>query len=228
MRRGDILGIFLVFWGLSLSIYSYEVLGDIPLTALGAGAFVTGISLLSTVSKSPYREAFDLLLKAYADNISRVLEEFGASSRAVYLSNGSILVPLSGSPRKVPSKIQNSLIVGERGGYYLFIQSPISSEDLSPDVEASLYSVLVDNLGLCDSVMVSRNDEKIILKIRNSRASQVSARFSQVLGPLAAHLACSIVAASSRANYSLEDVREEKGDIIASLVMIDAEKGSSV
>ncbi len=81
-QRAKLIAATLGVWGAALAAYSYWVLGSVPLTALGVGAVIVAASVLSTYEESPYPEAARVLLEAYAANVARLLEEFGASEPA--------------------------------------------------------------------------------------------------------------------------------------------------
>lgn len=110
--------------GSALAIFSYFVLGSIPLSALGIGAVVTAASLALTPCEAPYREAVHSMLEAYVANISRVLEELAAQPGAVYTPDGVIAVPLK-QPSSFPGKPDASRLLWKSPrGHFLILSSP--------------------------------------------------------------------------------------------------------
>lgn len=219
-RAADLIAATMAACGAALAAYSYWVVGSVPLTALGVGALVVAASILATHRESPYSEAARILLEAYAVNVARVLEEFGASQRAVYLREGYVLIPLTNpSPGSGEVDLER-LVAGSRGRYGLVLAAP-KLEVEQGDPEAALTRVLVDSLGLCDSVRVARFREKFLVEIVKPRDPLDSRRFSDVLGPLSAHVAAAALARAVGSDLQLEEWGREGRSLHVTLRVVE-------
>lgn len=215
----------LLLSGLTLTLYSYFALSSIPLTALGIGILVTAASIIATYPYTPYREAVHSVLHSYTANVSRVLEEFSANTPALYTPDGFVLVPLRarGEPDLRRFSGEN-LVHSDPSGYYLVLQSPISTPAVEEGagVEAALAEVVVYSLGLSDSVRVVSRDETLILELSKPRGFREGARFRRVLGPLPVHVSAAVVAAALGKVVQVGEVREAgKGRMIAVLRVVE-------
>jgi hypothetical protein len=219
MKLATFVSANLGIWGASLAVYSFWVLKNIPLTALGLGAVVISASIISTYSESPYSEAALTALEAYTANLARILEEFGASQRAIYLKDGFILAPLSSRiDGNYPSN-PDRMVFGSRGCYYLVLEGPKLPAEGDP--EAALTGSLVDTLGVCDAVRVVSSDYRITVELRGVRISEPSARFTAVLGPVPVHLAATALAKAMGKDLIVKEWREEKRRIVATIEVIE-------
>jgi len=218
--KAKLAAVTLGVWGTALAVYSYLVLGSVPLAALGVGALIVSVSILSTYEESPYSEAARAFLEAYAVNVARLLEEFGASEPALYTRGGLAAVPLNG---KLPEGVKPSperLLAGVRGSYFLSIALPNPPIEAG-DPEAALSSLLVDTLGLCDGVKVARSDDRVVVEIAKPKVRGEAARFESVLGPLPVHLAASALAVAMGVDLKLEGWRREGSSIVAALRVVE-------
>ena len=218
--KAKLAAVTLGVWGAALAIYSYLVLGSVPLAALGVGALIVSASILSTYEESPYSEAARAFLEAYAVNVARLLEEFGASEPALYTRGGLAIVPLNG---KLPEGVKPSserLLGGARGSYFLSIALPNPPIEAG-DPEAALASLLVDTLGLCDGVKVARTGDRVVVEVAKPKVRGEAARFESVLGPLPVHLAASALAVAMGADLKLEGWRREGSSLVAALRVVE-------
>ncbi|MGC8836639.1 MAG: hypothetical protein ACP5II_04570 [Infirmifilum sp.] len=203
--------------GTTLAIYSYFILGNIPLTALGIGALVTSASLAQTPRESPYREAAIAALQAYAVNIARLMEELSARPPSTYLPEGILLVPLGGSAKPTLRPEPDRLIWKDTNGHFLVLSTPSYGVEKSSNLESSLEYVLVDTLGLCDGVRVVERDTLILVELEGVRSLGEPARFRQVLGSLQAHVAASVAAASLNSPVTVEGIESRGKSLILRL-----------
>jgi hypothetical protein len=218
--KAKLAAVTLGVWGTALAVYSYLVLGSVPLAALGVGALIVSVSILSTYEESPYSEAARAFLEAYAVNVARLLEEFGASEPALYTRGGLAIVPLNG---KLPEGVKPSserLLGGARGSYFLSIALPNPPIEAG-DPEAALASLLVDTLGLCDGVKVARTGDRVVVEVAKPKVRGEAARFESVLGPLPVHLAASALAVAMGVDLKLEGWRREGSSIVAALRVVE-------
>jgi hypothetical protein len=217
--KAKLIAVALGVWGAALAAYSYWVLGSVPLAALGVGALIVSASILSTYEESPYSEAAKALLEAYAVNVARLLEEFGASELALYTREGLAAVPLNGRLPEGARPSPERLLSGFRGSYFLSLAVPNRPAE-GGDPEAALSSLLVDALGLCDRVRVARAGDRYVVEVTKPKAQSASARFESVLGPLPVHLAAAALAAAVGADLKLEGWRREGSSIVAVLRVV--------
>ncbi|MEM2298724.1 MAG: hypothetical protein QXW23_04315 [Thermofilaceae archaeon] len=219
-RASEIIAATLAACGAALAAYSYWVLGSVPLVALGIGALIVAASIAATYKEAPYSEAARALLEAYAVNVARVLEEFGASLKATYIKGGFVLAPLTNPSPDINGARLEHLISGSRGRYGLVLKAP--RLEVEPgDPEAALTRVLVDTLGLCDNVRVVRTGDRVLVEIVKPREPVEARRFSEVLGPLSAHLAAAALAEALGGALQLEEIEREGKSIRVSLRVVE-------
>jgi hypothetical protein len=211
--------------GLALTLYSYFALANVPLTALGIGILVTAASINATYPYTPYGEAVQSVLYSYTANISKLLEEFSANNPAFYTPDGLVLVPLKarGMPDLKKLKSEN-LVYSDPSGYYLVLQSPVSTTTVEreTELEATLTEVVVYSLGLSDSVKVVSRDETLILELSKPRSFKEGTRFKNVLGPLPLHVSAAVTATALGKVVQVGEVRQTgKNRVIALLKVVE-------
>lgn len=220
-KNEKLLTVVLFSSGLTLALYSYFALSSIPLTALGIGILATSVSIASTYPFTPYREAVQSVLYSYTANISRILEEFSANSPALYTPSGYILVPLKAKGKLLLKNLNGeNLIHSDSSGYYLVLQSPVSTYAIESgtSLEVALAEVIVNSLGLSDGVRAVIRDDTIIVEFTSPRSFKEGMRFRKVLGPLPVHISLAVAAITLDLPLQLGEVREnDKKKVIAEL-----------
>lgn len=219
-RASELIAVTLAICGAALAVYSYWVVGSIPLTALGIGALIVSASIATTYREVPYSDSARALLEAYAVNVARVLEEFGASLKAVYLKGGYILVPLTSPSPDFDDVNPDRLISGSRGRYALVLKAPRLDVGLG-DPEAAITQVLVDTLGLCDDVKVIRAGDKVLVEVVKPKEPIEAKRFLDVLGPLTVQIAAAVLAEAIKSALQLEEISREGKSIHVSLTVVE-------
>ena len=102
MNRLTGVGVGLVGFGAILGLFSYFVLVNVPLTTLGVAFAILGLVVLILPEYLVPHEVVRGMISGSVTNIEAVLEEFGATRKAIYLPprEGKVYayVPLSGNP----------------------------------------------------------------------------------------------------------------------------------
>jgi len=102
MNRLTGVGVGLVGFGAVLAPFSYFVLVSVPLTTLGVAFAILGLVILILPEYLVPHEIVKGMISGSVTNIEAVLEEFGATHKAIYLPprEGKVYayIPLSGNP----------------------------------------------------------------------------------------------------------------------------------
>lgn len=102
MNRLTGVGVGLVGFGAILAPFSYFVLVNVPLTSLGLALAILGLVVLILPEYLVPHEVVRGMISGSVTNIEAMLEEFGATRKAIYLPprEGKVYayVPLSGNP----------------------------------------------------------------------------------------------------------------------------------
>ena len=102
MNRLTGVGVGLVGFGAVLAAFSYFVLVNVPLTSLGLAFAILGLVVLILPEYLVPHEVVRGMISGSVANIEAVLEEFGATHKAIYLPprEGKVYayIPLSGNP----------------------------------------------------------------------------------------------------------------------------------
>lgn len=201
MDRLVFFGFSLTSFGLVFSYFSYFIMGSVPLTALGIGCIILGLSILLTPSNPIPRRVVRALIESSVLNLEALLEEFDVKCRGYYVLGGDgrvyVYVPVS-SDLKPPSQALNPrgvFVDGEGGGYLVFLPpaSNLLGLEFSGDLESAISEVLVDLTGFCSSVRVVREAE-IVVEVGGCRVDVGAERFKRVFGSIEACLAACVVA----------------------------------
>jgi hypothetical protein len=201
-------GAILLGFGAVLSIVSYSLLQNIPLTALGLGSVIVGIASLmlppNPIPSSLVRE----MLQNSATNIEAVLEEFGVKGKAMYLPprEGRVtafitleerpVVEIASSAGEVPLRVL-SMASGSRGvtifppGSELPKSQEAHSEGSNEDF---LRTVLVDTSELVRSVKSNTLGDTEVVEIKGAKSIPNLPRFNHCLGSLPSSIAASALA----------------------------------
>jgi hypothetical protein len=217
MNRYQALGIIFVLAGGALALFSYFIIVSTPLTALGIGVSIIGLSILITPINPIPTQSIRSLVENSVVNIERLLEELGVTSRAYYvpIEDGEVYVyiPLAGneSPPEKPVKPKGMTV--EVNGKAFMVLVPPSANLIRVEgggsLEAVLSEVLVDLTEFCDSVKVGEG-EVITIELNRPRASVGVGRFKRVMGSVEASIAASVAAATLGRPVHIESEVDEK------------------
>jgi len=232
-----VLGLGLTLAGFMLSSASYLIMRSVPLTALGFSTVILGVTSLALGKGQPSSEASGLLQEPGSENIAKLIEELGLTSKAVYLPSSltggktQALIPLHANPH--PPKPQSLLpkrFIVKYGpnpeDIGLLITTPgstIASKSTSKptpapaDLEATLSSVLTGTIDLADAVKVSTTGEKIIVEVSNPRLKHKSTQAYESLGSPLASIVASIAAEALDKPIIIDSETHEKHKSIIEL-----------
>lgn len=205
MDRFSAFGAALASFGVPFSLFSYFLLSNVPMTALGIGITILGLSILMTPTEPVPKGAVRAILEGSVLAIEALLEEADASSPGYYVAcdDGRVyaLVPLARDAGPPPTTPPKGLVTSVGGEPYLALPPPASElinyVNLPGDLDSAIGEILVDITELCESVKVARGDV-VAVEIKGPRSSVGAARFRRVLGSLEASVAASTAAAVLR------------------------------
>ena len=215
-------GLLFVSFGALLSIYSYYVLLNVPLTAMGLACVVIGATMMLVPSSPVPANTIRAMVEGSCVNIEAVLEEFDAREKAVYLppknGRGYAYVPLVGNPgakdarRAMEAPVRVITDVGGEPGLMVFppgsevVRLSLLGED--SQVEEALNYVLVDFLEAAESVKATHVQERTIVQIKGSRIRTDFPRFKMVLGSLPISISGSVLASVLKEPMVLSEEQE--------------------
>ncbi|MEM3070949.1 MAG: hypothetical protein QW638_08665 [Candidatus Bathyarchaeia archaeon] len=204
MERFNALGATLASFGAFLALASHLIISNIPLTALGIGILILGLSMFLTPTEPIPKKAVRSLLEGSALSLEALLEEFDATNRGYYIQHEDgriyVQIPLANDRGPInPNPSTGSIITEKDGEPYLIVLPPASelvrTGGLPESLEAALTEALVEVTELCESVEVAVG-EGINLRVRGARGWLGAGRFKRVLGSQEASLAACIAAAT--------------------------------
>lgn len=193
------------------------LVSNVPLTALGIGTLILGLSVLMTPSAPVPGEAIRALIEGATMNIEAILEEFGVSSRGYYVAHEDgrvyVYIPISGGdspPREV--KPPEGVLVEEDGRIYLVLLPPTSEVVKLEEVEleTGMEEVLVSFTELCESVRVSEG-RRIVVEMRGPRGHIGAVRFKRSLGSIEGGIAACVAAKVLKRPVRIESERDKDG-----------------
>jgi len=232
MNKFTEVGIGLTGLGGVLAAFSFFVLGSIPLSALGFALLILGLVIfIFPQYLVPHQVVKGMLLGAVS-NIEAVLEEFGATHKAIYLPprEGKMLayVPLSGNPAfseiEKMTEGPKRILVRVDGHPGLFIYPPGAEVvALSGVVDAEMdggtggEAVIENGIGYClvdfselaSRVQVSLEGDRVFLRLRNVKVQVEAPRFIKVMGSLPSSLAACVIAAVARKPVRVLEEKKE-------------------
>jgi len=200
----------LAVFGAPFAVYSFLILLNTPLTALGLACVVLGVSI-SMVPESPVpSQTIRAMVEASCIGVEAVLEEFNARERAAYLPprDGRVVAYIPFKPGNYSSawraKDAALRVVTEVGGEPALMVFPPGSEIVrlaqpereggDADLEEALRYVLVDFLEAVESVKSLSVGGRVVVQISKPRIVTEFPRFNAVLGSLPTSLCGCVVA----------------------------------
>jgi hypothetical protein len=209
------LGACMTVFATGLAVWSYFLLSNIPLTALGIGLMILGVSFLLTPAYPMPSHAVRALLEGATLNIEALLEELNISNRGYYVKAADdrvyAFIPIGGDTGPPSGGVEvKDLIARGPKGKYLVVVPPSSEiirvEEVSrAEFDDALKYVLVDLAELAESVETATG-EHIVIKIKKPRGHLTSLRFRNVLGSLEASIAASLLARTYGAARIVDEV----------------------
>jgi hypothetical protein len=218
------LGIVMGVFGLPFALFSYYVLMDSTLTALGLACLVVGSVLVFTPSNPVPRQSVRAIMEASVVNVEALLEEYDASMNAVYLPprDGRVFafLPLNEYSDQAVTRLGNVpvRVIVESGAIRGLMVLPPGSEavrlaDLGEDsgVEDALNYVLVDFLESVESVQSVTTGSNVVVQFKKPVLTSEYSRFNMLLGSLPASIAGCVIAGvlDAPVSYLSEDISDD-------------------
>jgi hypothetical protein len=232
MDRNISIGSSIAVFGLTLSLGAYILLGNIPLTAMGIGLIIIGVSWALIPQNPIPRKAIMDIVKSSCSNIEAFLEFVGATRRAIYIPSkegGRVMayVPLKGSiPLNAIANNDDRMIVRHGEGLGVMITPPKvefgnPSVEYGGSVEAILNYVLIEASEIAESINVVKSEDGFIIEIRNVRVDIEYPRFKVVMGSLPSCLAAQAIATTLSKPVQIVDEKRDGDRLIVQLRLMD-------
>jgi hypothetical protein len=223
------LGLGLIVFGAPSAVYSYVVLLNTPLTALGLACVVLGGTLLLVPGSPVPRETVRAMVEASCVNVEALLEEFDVRGRGVYLppkdGRGYVYVPLKGNPgvggASAAMRAPTRVFVKVEGEPALMVFPPgsevvrLSGLGGEAGVEEALGFVLVDFLEAVHGVKAIREGGRVVVEYSRPVVGTGFPRFVAVLGSLPVSIGGSVLASVLGAPVELVEEESSPGRIRA-------------
>ncbi|MEM0075605.1 MAG: hypothetical protein QXV84_04570 [Conexivisphaerales archaeon] len=217
------LGLSLISFGIVLASFSYFILLNTPLTALGIACVILGFTAASLPEHVVPRNAVKAMLRGAVLNIEALLEEFEVHEKAIYLAPKDGLVtafiPLKNNPKqasvdqiyKAPRRVVTQ--AGGEPGLIIFppgAEIVRASEIAEASLEQAIQYILVEVTELCSSASVVENADSIVVDMKKVKVNTEAERYSSSMGSIATSIAACIIAYVRKKAISL--VSEEHYD----------------
>jgi len=229
--------------GVLLFTLAFLMLNSTPLSALGISMMILGSVILALSTGIPRipAEASRLMLESSIRNASALIEELGLRSKALYLpsrlTDGKpmALIPLISNPEppKIDKPLPKRLIVRfgskqedvgvlmETSGSIaagMFEKPSEPSEPTAGALESSLSTILVNVLGVVDSVKASIDGDRVIVELSNPKLTIDSKTLaSEVLGSPLASTVASLAAEALDKPITVEGEEQTKNRLLVRL-----------
>jgi len=209
----------LILFSIPFTIISHLILLNTPLTALGIGMLILGVSILLTPINPIPSSTVRSLLEGSVLSLEAILEGFNTSSKGYYILHDDgrvyVYIPLTGQFKPPTSKTPpKSIFVEDGEAVYLVLPPPASElarfEGISDmNVEDAISHILVDVAELTSSVNIATS-EGIVLELKGLRSHVAAGRFRRVFGSLEASIAACIAASILKRPIYVESEFEEE------------------
>ena len=200
-------GIILSIFGLALSLFSYYILFNVTLTALGIACIVLGLTIILTPSNPIPKSVVHLMLENSCINIEALLEELNIKDKAVFIppkkERVRAFIPLISNPEPPATthllEAPDRILTEVDGKPCLMLFPPgselVKMENLTQDssLEGSLRAVLVDLAEVTRSIKAVRNGDLVIVELKGIRTSVDLPRFKRVFGSLPTCIAACVL-----------------------------------
>lgn len=236
-----LIGLSLMIFGLIFAYGAYLILENTPLTALGVGIAIVGVSWALTPPSPIPKEATINMMKSSCRNIEALLEAIGALSGAIYIPTeeaGIITyIPLKNTGKITLNEIKEKhgkVLIRHGGDAGMIIYPPKPerinpvlnnrnpSDDLLGRLEAELAR-LTDEWEIAESIRMTQSGDRVVIEISNPRINIDAEypRFKTVLGSLPSCLAAQYVAASTLQPVQIEREEDLGNRIIVYLRLLE-------
>jgi len=217
MDKLNLTGIGLIAFGAVFAFLSYNLINNIPLTALGLGALILGLSLFITPTNPIPRRITRTIIEGAALSLEMLLEELNVSTRGLYVPGEDgrvyLCIPLSENHEPPGESINpEGMIVRIGKDEYLALIPPTSEVAKISEysgVEDAITDLLVNVTELCDSAKAVHEDA-IYIEVNRPKVHLGAKRFERVFGSLEASVAACAAAAVLRKPVIVASEHEKK------------------
>ncbi|MEM0054020.1 MAG: hypothetical protein QXL89_07520 [Nitrososphaeria archaeon] len=228
----EIFAVGLTVFGAVFAISSYFLLSNVPLTALGIGLTVLGLTILITPLHPIPMDTVQAFVRSSCENLEAMFEATGAFMKATYFSsNGKVYayVPVTSEQKitmeDVVKDVGNFVVKGGRS-LGLIITPPASELFNSISFEgagfdAILSEVLVEASEAVESVKVVESDSTIVIEFFRPRVEVNFSRFKSVMGSLPSSIAAQAAALKFSKPIQVLEERFEGNRIISRLRVLE-------
>ncbi|MBC7090492.1 MAG: hypothetical protein H5T50_01060 [Nitrososphaeria archaeon] len=228
----ELLGIGLTVFSPIFATLSYILLSNIPLTALGIGLTVLGLTILLTPQHPVPKETVQTFIRSSCENLETLLEATGAFMKATYFpSNGKVYayIPVTREQNIVMEDVVKNVgnLISKSGRSLGLIIVPPASELLKNSVgegagyDAVASEILVEASEVVESVKVVESDSTIVLEIFRPRVDINFSRFRTVMGSLPTSIAAQAAAIKYSKPVQVLDESFEGNRIISRLKVLE-------
>ncbi|MCS7098466.1 MAG: hypothetical protein NZ922_05780 [Candidatus Methanomethyliaceae archaeon] len=199
-------GLSLAIFGASFSLGCYFLIENIPLTAMGIGLIILGISWMLIPSNPLPKESIQSLIKSSCSNIEAFLEAIGAMEKSIYIprNDGKVIayIPIKKAGLSLKEIAENSskLIFKHGRSLGAIIIPPASinpSAFNNPNNSKEFSSLLEDALiesEIAESIRAVIKDEFINIEIEGIHTDVEYQRFKLIMGSLPASISAQAAA----------------------------------
>jgi hypothetical protein len=213
--------------GVGLALYSYFVVGIVPLVALGIACIILGFTLVSLPRRLGGSPAVRALLQGAILGVEALLEQ-SRPGRATYLPprDGGVIsayIPLSRDAESLSleemRQAHKSLVGGDQKGLLVYpvgaelIRMPEFHDGFS--LEERLKDVLVELADICSQVIAEEKGGVIIVGMKDAEADIQGQKYQDSLGSLPSSLAAEVIAALYDKPVTLLEERKSGDRLIA-------------
>jgi hypothetical protein len=207
MDRYSVSGIIFITFGAPFAAYSYYILLNVPLAAVGLASVILGATVLMLPSSPVPRGTLRSLVEGGCVSVEAILEEFNAQEKGVYLppreGRSWAYIPLSSNPGydNVSAAMDAPVrVVTDAGGEPGLMVFPPGSEVVrlsmlgeEAGLEEALTYVLVDFLEAVEGVKATRVEDEVVIRFHRVRIDTEFPRYRKVLGSLPTSMAGTII-----------------------------------
>ncbi|MEM3680024.1 MAG: hypothetical protein QW341_06025 [Candidatus Bathyarchaeia archaeon] len=203
-----LLGAGLTVFGIVLTLSSHLLLENTPLTALGIGTVILGLTFILTPAHPVPRETVQAFVKSSCENVEAILEATGAFMKAFYLPLSERVyayVPLSTGQSITFKEIAGttgSMLVRSGKNLGIMIVPPGSvlvnslAQESAGDLSSNIEILLTEDSEIAESVKTVETNSMIVVEINQPRLDVEYSRFRVVLGSLPSSIAAQAAAAT--------------------------------
>lgn len=231
--KNIIVGLCLSFFGVLFSLGSYTILRNTPLTAMGIGIIIIGISWALTPVNPIPKETIRSIIKSTCNNIEALLEATGAMEKAVYIPSKKLRETIAYIPLGKQNEITIQEISDNDGGIIIKrgrnigviiippkidFKESIGEENI--DVDTALNYALMES-EIAESINTIKSDNEIIIEINKPKIDIEYQRFKIVMGSLPSCIAAQTISTILLKPIKIIDEKRIKDKLIVKLKVLE-------